>query len=204
MSDWAGSGRCEWHYSELGGQVDASLWRGDASGSNMPRRERLWRAAPASAMPQLRIASRIFCTRAGTPSSERAARRSASGGEYFRTVSRSISCQIGRIAFSPVAVSRATKPSSSRCGHCLLRNLALMMTTPYWHFASPSSIFRRRLSPSVRTASSNQTAKPAATNAVYNGRAMACLSSEACERKRSYLSFRAVDVAAAALAADGC
>jgi len=79
-----------------------------------------------------------------------------------------------------------TNPSSSRRGQCLLRKRGLRMTTPYRHFANPSSIFFRRLSPSSKTASSNQTETPAAVRAAYRGRTIDSLSSEAWERKRSY------------------
>ena len=85
----------------------------------------------------------------------------------------------------------------------LARNAGLMMTMPYRHLASPSSIFLRRLSPIFNTASSNQTVTPTAVKALNRGRAIAALSSPACERKRSYVSILPRDLALATSSREG-
>jgi hypothetical protein len=72
----------------------------------------------------------ILLTNDGISSSERAASRAARVGEFAISVAPSSSCQIGRIAFSPDAVSRATNPSNSRYGHAFWRKRGLRITMP--------------------------------------------------------------------------
>ena len=84
---------------------------------------------------------------ASTPIAELFALRSARDGEMDATVSWSMLCQIGRITFSPCAISRSANPSSSYCVQCFAKKSGLRMTMPYRHVETPLSIFWRSESP---------------------------------------------------------
>ena len=91
-----------------------------------------------------RTTFRILLTTESMPSVERAATRPAKMGEKRPTSSCATSCQIGRMTFLP-STSRASKPSSSFCGHSFAKKAfettSRQVVSELVFRTSPSSIF---------------------------------------------------------------
>ena len=114
-----------------------------------------------------------------------APKRSARTGEWLTMNVWSTSCQTGNMTFEPLPISRAARPASSRSGQALPKKAGLRITTPNLLLTKALSILPLRLSPTVSCNSSSHTVQPKSTSASASGRATACLSSLACETKKS-------------------